>query len=177
MEAFFITVLSLIILGLLSIIYDYKQKLKHTNKLNQSLQFTINAKSIRVKEHKDVIDELEDNIHGLRQNIILLESYLEMFIIEKLKVFVRSNFHSNYNVYNNKFYAKVNGKTSSSKVEGIPVLTLSNNKYSVIDIYKFKKLQRKHPEAGILTNLEQSRTGKEDLIRELGNKVLTSYSQ
>lgn len=177
MEMFFITILVLLLLICIYKIQEGKKKIKSLNKENYSLSNTISLANTKVININEAIDELKISVENIKQEKRQLEIYLDYFVNGRIRVYVRSNFHSNFNVYNNKFYAKVSGRTTSTKVEGIPVLTLHDNKYDVIDLYKFKKLQRQFPDDPILLNLEQSRTKKEDLIQELGNKVLTSYSQ
>ena len=57
------------------------------------------------------------------------------------------------------------------------MLPIPDNKYNVIDIYKLKSIMREFPDNDILTSLEASKTPKEELIQELGNKILTSYKR
>lgn len=177
MESLIVFIVGFIIACLIYQNIKLTRKVKQLNKDKFNLETIITVANDKATQIREEIERVNSKVTSLLSDKAALESYLETFITEKIKVYVRSNFHSNYNVYNSKFYAKVNGKTSNSKVEGIPVLTIANNKYSVIDIYNLKKLMKQFPDDPILLNIEQSRTSKEELIQELGNKVLTSYSQ
>lgn len=178
MEAFIFTILGLIILALIGQLVKCKYKIKQLNRDNITLGDIINKSTVKTTEIDKELNVLETKYINLVKEITSLEDYLKTFINGKLKVYVHSNFHSNYNLYNGKFYAKVNAANSGrSKAEGIPVLPLQDSKYSVIDIYKLKKLLRLFPERGLLANLNESKTLKESMIQELGNKTLTPYSK
>lgn len=120
------------------------------------------------------IKNLNDINKSQEEKLVTLEKYLKMFIKGQVKVFVNSNFYSNFNVYNNKYYAKINKNLTNNKAEGIPVLTHRESKYIVIDLYKLNKLIFKLPN-NLTENIENSFVFKEDLVKELGNKVLKPY--
>lgn len=180
MITFWITVLICLILALVGYNTHYKRKIKQLNKELREYQVVVNTVTVTASRINEELAELEIKIEKVRYDKSALESYLKAFIHGKLKVYVRSNFHSNFNIYNNKYYAKAsasNNPNNKGKVEGIPVLTFADNRYNVIDIYKLKKLIKSDSDYALLDVLEQSKTTKESLIQELGNKILTSYSQ
>lgn len=181
MITFWITVLICLILALVGYNTHYKRKIKQLNKELREYQVVVNTAAVTASRINEELAELEIRVEKTKQDKLALETYLKAFIHGKLKVYVRSNFHSNFNIYNNKYYAKASASTvhnnTKGKVEGIPVLTFADNRYNVIDIYKLKKLIKSDSDYALLDVLEQSKTTKETLIQELGNKILTSYSQ
>jgi len=178
METFIIFLLTLLVLGLIYQVTKSKAKIKYLQKDNITLGGIINKATLKTTEINKQFNLLEHTYVTVVSERNDLEEYLKAFINARFKVYVNSNFHSNYNLYNGKFYAKVSAANSSrSKAEGIPVLPLQDNKYSVIDVYKVRKLQKANPEGSILAYIEQAKTLKENLIQELGNKNLTPYSK
>lgn len=178
MEIFFILSLSLVVFVLVYHLYKYKAKVKYLQKDNITLGDIIKKATLKTTEISKQFDLLENTYVTVVDEKNMLEIYLKAFINTRFKVYVNSNFHSNHNLYNGKFYAKVNAANSGrSKAEGIPVLPIQDNKYTVIDIYKVRKLQKVNPEGSILAYIEQAKTLKENLIQELGNKNLTPYSK
>jgi len=174
MDKYIIEVLIVLLIGVVIRLYMYSTKLKRLIKSKDRLESVIDNNSAKQRGLKDEIRDLEDKIGFLTHENTIIKQYVNVFIHGRLKVYVRSNFHNNYSTYNGKYYAKINAG-SNSKAEGIPVLSIPDNKYTVIDIYKLKSLMREHPDSDISTILELAKTPKESLIQELGNKVLTSY--
>jgi len=150
-----------------------KQYRKNTIILGSRLNKTVQDLN-RLEENASKLESERNSLYTTKHN---LENYLKTFINERIKVYINSNFHSNYNVYNGKFYAKISKSPNSTKAEAIPVLPIQGNKYQVIDIYKLKKKYKAFPDQSILSLLDESKTSKETIIGELGNKVLTSYRQ
>jgi len=172
----YITIGLIILLTILSyIIISLNDKISMLRKSNVSMEYKIREITRNYDNKVTENIDLEHKIVDLKLINFNLDVYLNSFINEKLKVFINSNFHSNYSVYNGKFYAKVSKSPTSTKGEAIPVLPIQGNKYNVIDIYKLKRLQKLDLEGSILSHLEACKTVKENMVKELGNKILTSY--
>jgi len=174
----FINIILLVIIALLGMgLLTSNNKVTELRKSNTIMEDKIREITKAYNDSTSEIIDLEHRIVEVNGINYSLETNLKTFITERIKVYVNSNFHSNYNIYNGKFYAKISKSPTSTRIEAIPVLPIQGNKYYVIDIYKLKRLQKLEPDTSILSHIEASKTQKENMIQELGNKVLTSYQR
>lgn len=134
-----------------------------------------------IQGQKDVIASLKDANTYFRNQLDTVElkynDYVTLLAVAPIKVFTQSNFYSIHSFFNNRYYAKINNKTTNNKAEGIPVVELISSSSKIINLYKLRHIIRKSPMTSFEKALEASITTKQELIQELGNKQLKSYER
>jgi len=156
--------------------YKYKQSLIINNNYEKEINLLISENN---KLSKLIIKEEEEN-HRQSKSINDLYSFLNLFINQNtsLIVYSFSNFHKNYNFHNKRYYAKVNNKIVNNKAEAIPFLQIKGQSNTVFDLYKFIEItNRTRPQSYIdtLNIISSCYITKEEVIKNLGNKILKNY--
>jgi len=125
----------------------------------------INTYELATEEYEKKIGILESSLYSLLDP--------STFLI----VYAMSNFYKNYNVHNKRYYAKVSNKVTNNKAEAIPFLQIKGSN-QVIDLYKLKekiRLEKGEGNFSLFRVIRDSYIKKEDLIEQVGNKVLKNY--
>ena len=134
-----------------------------------------------IQTQKDEISSWKDANNHLKNQLDTIElnynDYVTLLAIAPIKVYTQSNFYSIHSFFNNRYYAKINNKTTNNKAEGIPVVELVSSSSKIINLYKLRHIIRKSPMTSFEKALEASITTKQELIQELGNKQLKSYER
>ena len=149
--------------------------IKHYKKILNNDHNTI----IKLIKERNALEQqlvnVKQQVNDDVKQILTLRKLLLSFINTPIKVYTNSNFYNNYNFYNNKFYAKINNKTSNNKAEAIPIMPVDGSRYKVLDIYKLKHLLSSKGSNTITFDIEDCYVNKEDLVNQLGTKVLKGY--
>lgn len=140
----------------------------------QELNYKIFNDNIKNDNLREAITNYKAIIKTTNRELVELETVLLLFIKNNISVYTNSNFHSTYNYYNNRFYAKVNKKPTNNKAEGIPILNFDYNKSVSLDIYKLRHLIKSNSES-LVENISKAKVFKSEMITRLENKILKNY--
>ena len=178
-----ILILAILLGGLL--ILDIKRREK--NKKISRLTNTISLTNFKIKEEQERNTNLRLLIKEDDKRIgVLIGMYIHL-LNSQVTMYVNSSFHSNYSFYNGKFYVKVNKKPTNNKAVSIPFIKDGNSRHKVLNLTRLSTMITKDTANVFIDHLntrnlerlieiqQECTVHKEDVIKELGNKVLKMY--
>lgn len=162
-----ITIIKILLVITVLVLIAYTIIAKRCSKLqkqNAEHMATIIKLSKEKREGLLSIENLKNYNNSLINENTSFRMLLRSIVNEPLKVFTNSNFYANFSIYKGKYYAKVNNNKTNNKKEAIPILTLIDSKYKVVDLYKLKELL-KQPDLPTIDAIRNSTVMKEELIK------------
>lgn len=177
-------VVIILLVGWIALLYS---KLGYAKEKNARIETKLVEKLQRIKDLEQSEYNKQIRVGNLTHEIQACIMWIKLFINAPIKVYTQSNFYSNFNYHNGRYYAKINQAKTNNKAEAIPVIELKNTKYKILDLYRLKygleKLEdRKALDSKSYTTFEEldvlienSCVSKEYIVEGLGNKVLKSY--
>ena len=178
-----ILLLAILLGGLL--ILDIKRREK--NKKIKDLKVSLIDYRKEVSEKYEYIKALQLSAKEVDKRIgVLIGMYIHL-LNSQVTMYVNSSFHSNYSFYNGKFYVKVNKKPTNNKAVSIPFIKDENSRHKVLNLTRLSTMITKDTANVFIDHLntrnlerlieiqQECTVHKEDVIKELGNKVLKMY--